>query len=61
MRWVRTESISSEFAGENGPEQARGAVFIVDKDGIVKYAQIVPEVASEPNYEDVLNALRALI
>ncbi len=37
------------------------AVFIVDKDGIVKYAQIVPEVASEPNYEDILNALKALI
>jgi thiol peroxidase len=37
------------------------AVFIVDKDGIVKYAQIVPEVASEPNYEDILNALRAMI
>jgi thiol peroxidase len=37
------------------------AVFIVDKDGIVKYAQIVPEVASEPNYEDILNALRALV
>lgn len=37
------------------------AVFIVDKDGIVKYAQVVPEVASEPNYDDVLNALRALI
>lgn len=37
------------------------AVFIVDKDGIVKYAQVVPEVASEPNYEDILNALKALI
>lgn len=37
------------------------AVFIVDKDGIVKYAQVVPEVASEPNYEEILNALRALI
>jgi len=37
------------------------AVFIVDKDGIVKYAQVVPEVASEPNYEDILNALRAMI
>ncbi len=37
------------------------AVFIVDKDGIVKYAQIVPEVASEPNYEEILNALRALV
>jgi thiol peroxidase len=37
------------------------AVFVVDKDGIVKYAQIVPEVASEPNYEDVLNAVKAMV
>ncbi|MGD9643407.1 MAG: thiol peroxidase [Elusimicrobiales bacterium] len=37
------------------------AVFIVDKDGIVKYAQIVPEVSQEPNYDEVLTALRALV
>ncbi|HCC46931.1 MAG TPA: thiol peroxidase [Elusimicrobia bacterium] len=37
------------------------AVFIVDKDGIVKYAQLVPEVAKEPNYDEVLTALRALV
>jgi len=37
------------------------AVFIVDKDGIVKYAQIVPEVTKEPNYEEVLTALKALV
>ncbi|OGR75631.1 MAG: lipid hydroperoxide peroxidase [Elusimicrobia bacterium GWC2_64_44] len=37
------------------------AVFIVDKDGIVKYAQIVPEVSKEPDYEEVLTALKALV
>ena len=37
------------------------AVFIVDKDGIVKYAQVTPEVAQEPDYEEVLAALRALV
>lgn len=37
------------------------AVFIVDKDGIVKYAQIVPEVSKEPDYEEVLNAVRAMV
>jgi len=37
------------------------AVFIVDRDGIVKYAQIVPEVTREPNYDEVLTALRALV
>ena len=37
------------------------AVYIVDKDGVVKYAQIVPEVAQEPNYDEVLTALKALV
>ncbi|MDD2804685.1 MAG: thiol peroxidase [Elusimicrobiales bacterium] len=37
------------------------AVFIVDKDGVVKYAQIVPEVTKEPDYEEVLTALKALV
>jgi thiol peroxidase len=37
------------------------AVFIVDKDGIVKYAQLVPEVTQEPNYDEVLTALKALV
>lgn len=37
------------------------AVFIVDKDGIVKYVQLVPEVSKEPDYEEVLTALRALV
>ncbi len=37
------------------------AVFIVDKDGIVKYVQVVPEVTKEPDYDEVLTALRALV
>ncbi|HOW89545.1 MAG TPA: thiol peroxidase, partial [Elusimicrobiales bacterium] len=37
------------------------AVFIVDKDGVIKYAQIVPEAGKEPDYDEVLNAVKALI
>jgi len=37
------------------------AIFIVDKDGIVKYVQIVPEVTKEPDYDEALTALRALV
>ena len=37
------------------------AVFIVDRDGIIKYAQIMPEVSKEPNYEEVLHAVKALL
>jgi thiol peroxidase len=36
------------------------AVFVVDKKGIVRYVQIVPEVASEPDYDAVLKAVKEL-
>jgi len=39
---------------------ARG-VFVVDGDGIVQYVQIVKEVTVEPDYEDVLGALKKLL
>jgi thiol peroxidase len=37
------------------------AVFVVDKNGKISYAQYVPEVASEPNYEPALAAVKAAI
>src|SRR3954454_6640601 len=35
------------------------AVFVVDPQGTIKYVQIVPEIAQEPDYEPALKALRA--
>jgi len=35
------------------------AVFVVDKGGKITYAEYVPEVASEPNYDAALTALTA--
>ncbi len=32
-------------------------IFIVDESGKIKYTQIVPEIAQEPDYEDVLKNL----
>jgi len=37
------------------------AVFVVDRDGIVRYAQIVPEVTNEPDYEAALSETRKRI
>ncbi len=37
------------------------AVFIVDKDGKIAYKQLVPEITSEPNYDEVLEALKKLV
>ena len=31
------------------------SVFVVDRDGIIRYIEIVPEMTSEPNYDAALN------
>ena len=36
------------------------AVFVVDKAGVVRYVQIVPEIATEPDYNAVLKAVKEL-
>ncbi|MGE0087335.1 MAG: thiol peroxidase [Desulfococcaceae bacterium] len=37
------------------------ALFVTDREGVIKYIQIVPEVSQEPDYDAVLNAARKLI
>jgi thiol peroxidase len=37
------------------------AVFVVDADGIIRYAELVNEIASEPNYDSVLKAVKELV
>jgi len=36
------------------------AVFVIDKDGIVRYIQIVNELTNEPDYEAVLETVKKL-
>jgi thiol peroxidase len=36
------------------------AVFVVDRDGVLKYLEIVPELTNEPDYESALGAIRKL-
>ena len=36
------------------------AVFVVDRDDIVRYVEIVKEITSEPDYEAALNAVKGL-
>jgi len=36
------------------------AVFVVDESGILRYKQIVPEITTHPNYEEVLKALKEI-
>uniref|UniRef100_A0A7C4CD08 Thiol peroxidase n=1 Tax=candidate division WOR-3 bacterium TaxID=2052148 RepID=A0A7C4CD08_UNCW3 len=37
------------------------AVFVVDREGVLRYSQLVPDVGSEPDYAAVLEAVRAVV
>ena len=39
---------------------ARGVV-VVDKTGVVRYAEYVPDVANEPNYDKVMEVVKSLL
>lgn len=36
------------------------AVFVIDREGVVRYIQVVKELTEEPDYEAVLRAVQAL-
>ncbi|MGH9520518.1 MAG: thiol peroxidase, partial [Terriglobales bacterium] len=37
------------------------AIFVVDKDGIIRYVEYVPEIGSHPNYDAALAAAKQLV
>lgn len=37
------------------------AVFVVDKEGVIRYSQLVPEIAEEPDYDAVIAAVKGLV
>ncbi len=37
------------------------AIFVIDREGIIQYIQIVKEVAEEPDYDAVLEAVKKLV
>jgi len=36
------------------------SIFIIDEKGKIRYKQVVPEITTEPNYDDALNALKKI-
>lgn len=51
---IRTYGIElSDFAGLTGYSTAKRAVFILDKDGIVRYAWVTENPTVEPNYDEI--------
>ena len=37
------------------------AIFIIDAQGVLRYAQLVPEMSSEPDYDAALTAAKAVV
>ncbi|GBD13889.1 putative thiol peroxidase [bacterium HR24] len=37
------------------------SVWIIDRDGVIRYKEIVPEVTQEPNYQAALDALQQVV
>jgi len=75
-RFCGAESITSMRSGSDYMDRGFGtgwgvlidelkilarAVFVLDAQGVVQYAQVVKEVASEPDYDAALKALERLV
>ncbi|WP_312181301.1 thiol peroxidase [Arthrobacter sp.] len=62
---VAASAFRSSFGEDFGLTQAEGplagllarAVVVLDTDGTVLYTQLVPEITTEPNYDDAVAAL----
>ncbi len=59
-----TRHVSSQFAGlyldlggVPGYTAAKRSIFILDKDGVIRYAWISDNPGAEPNYDEVKSAL----
>ena len=48
------------FAGMEGYVAAQRAVFVIDKDGVVRYKWVGPNPGVEPDYDEVRQAVAAL-
>jgi len=39
---------------------AKRAVFVIDKDGVIRYRQVVADARNEPDYDPVFSTLASL-
>ena len=75
-RWAQAENVTNIQMLSDHKDRAFGdafgtrikelgllarAIYLVDKDGIVRYIETVSEVATEPDYDAVMAAARALV
>jgi peroxiredoxin len=50
----------SDLAGMEGYVAANRAVFVVDKDGVVRYKWVAPSPVNEPDYAEIRQSLSQL-
>jgi peroxiredoxin len=51
---------SPDFAGLRGYVVAKRSIFILDREGIVRYAWVSDDPTIEPNYEEIQKALKQI-
>jgi len=49
-----------DFAGLRGYTVAKRSIFILDKDGVVRYGWVSDDPAVEPNYDEIQKALEQI-
>jgi peroxiredoxin len=49
-----------DFAGLKGYSVAKRSVFVLDKDGIVRYKWVSEDPGIEPNYKEIEDALNQI-
>ena len=37
------------------------AIFVIDREGILRYEKIVPEIAQEPDYQEIIDTVQNLL
>jgi glutaredoxin-dependent peroxiredoxin len=52
--------VFNDLAGIKGFTVAKRAVFVIDKQGIIRYRWVAPEPKVEPNYDEVKAAVKKL-
>jgi len=56
----RLNIFHNDFAGLKGYTAAKRSVFILDKNGVIRYKWVSEDPAKEPNYEEVKSTLAKL-
>ncbi len=54
------DAYHENFIGLNGYTAAKRAVFVLDKDGVVRYKWVSDNPGVEPNYDEVFKAVEAI-